>query len=93
MTYLFHLFIFSNRSKENEEDDELTSEDQEEDRNNKMLALFGWFLLLSQLFTATQDYGIPDEILPGIDFYVPIINAMEDRYGIIDYFLIFHNKL
>ena len=64
--------------QENDEENELTAEDQEEDRNNKMLALFGWFLLLSQLFTATQDYGIPDEVLPDIDFYVPIIVAMED---------------
>ena len=44
----------------------------------RMKALFAWFLLLSQLFTATQDYGIPDEVLPSSDFYTPVINAMED---------------
>jgi hypothetical protein len=60
------------------DDDDLTAEEKEEDQNNKMLALFGWFLLLSQLFTATQDYGIPDEVLPGADFYDPIIRAMAD---------------
>jgi len=39
-------------------------DEKEEDRESRMMALSAWFLLLSQLFTATQDYGLPNEILP-----------------------------
>ena len=46
------------------------------DKEGRMMALSAWFLLLSQLFTATQDYGIPDEILPNKDFYQPINGCM-----------------
>jgi hypothetical protein len=52
--------------------------EKEEDRDLRMQALYAWFLLLSQLFTSTQDYGIPDEVLPDSTFYMPMIKAMED---------------
>ena len=39
------------------EDGEDAKHEKEEDTEQRMQALFAWFLLLSQLFTSTQDYG------------------------------------
>lgn len=48
------------------------------DEELQMQSLFAWFLLVSQLFTATQDFGIPEEVLPQAAFFGPTIQAMED---------------
>ena len=48
------------------------------EEEERMQALFAWFLLIAQMFTATQDYGLPDEVLPNAAFFAPIIQAMED---------------
>ena len=53
-------------------------DEEEADEEEKMQSLFAWFLLVSQVFTATQDYGLPDEVLPEAAFFKPLIKAMED---------------
>ena len=51
-------------------------DDAEEEQ--RMQAFFAWFLLIAQMFTATQDYGLPDEVLPNAAFFEPIIQVMAD---------------
>ena len=48
------------------------------EEEERMQALFAWFLLISQMFTSTQDYGLPYEVMPQATFFAPIIQAMED---------------